>query len=326
MKVAITGASGHIGSCLVRELIKLGAQVKILVHRSRKSLETLPVELLEGDLLNKKSLENLCKGTDVVFHLAAQIAIDRKSRQQVLNTNIEGTRNLVEVCLEQQVSRFVHFSSIHALQVHPLDRVMNENRSLITNSKQVYELSKAEGERIALKAVEKGLNAIILIPTAVIGPYDFHNSYLGQALKKIYTNKLPILVTGGYDWVDVRDVVQATITAIEKGKKGERYILSGHWTSLKELSKLISHLGTRKTPRMVVPLFLARAVLPFIRFYFAIKGEHPLYTMDSLAILKESHRNISSRKAEIELDYHSRPLIETLRDTIDWYKQQGFIR
>ena len=325
MKVAITGASGHIGSCLVRELIQEKVQVRVLVHRSGKSLEGLPVETIQGDLLNPQILYKLCRDIDVVFHLAAQIAIDKKSAQNARQVNTEGTRNLAETCLKLKVPRLIHFSSIHALNVHPLERVMDENRDLVIHSKQVYESSKAEGERIILSAAEKGLHAVILSPTAVLGPYDYHHSYLGQALIRIYRNKLPVLVPGGYNWVDVRDVARAAISSVEKGRKGERYILGGHWNSLQELSKLISQISDQKTPRIIAPLFIARIGLPFIRLFSIINNEHPLYTKDSLNILKESHQNISSGKAVNELDFHPRPLIETLRDTFEWYKQQGLM-
>ncbi len=325
MKVAITGASGHIGSCLVRELTTQGAQIRVLLHQSRKPFEGFPLEIIEGDLLNSHSLEVLCKEVDVVFHLAAQIAIDRKSEAQVLQTNIKGTENLLKACEKQRVPKLIHFSSIHALDIYPLDRVMDENRNLIVNTKRVYELSKAEGERLVLKAVEKGLNAVILTPTAVIGPYDYHNSYLGQALIRIYKNQLPVLVPGGYDWVDVRDVVHAALASVKNGRRGERYILSGHWSSLKELSGVISTISGGRTPGIVAPLFVAQIGLPFIRLLSALKGEHPLYTRDSLEILKESHRNISFAKAERELDYHPRSLVESLTDTFAWYKHQGLI-
>ena len=326
MRVAITGASGHIGSCLVRELLKEKAQIKVLVHRSGKSLEGLPVEIIRGNLLDSQTLEKLCRDTDVVFHLAAQIAIDKKSAQNAREVNTEGTQNLAETCLKLKIPRLIHFSSIHALKVHPLDKLMDESRELASNSKQVYESSKAEGERIILHAAEKGLHAVILSPTAVLGPCDYQHSYQGQALIRIYRNQLPVLVPGGYNWVDVRDVSRAAIASAEKGRKGERYILGGRWYSLKELSELISHISGQKTPKVVAPLFIARIGLPFIRLYSVMKGEHPLYTKDSLDILKESHRNISSGKAGKELDFHPRPLIESLRDTFEWYKQQGLMK
>jgi dihydroflavonol-4-reductase len=134
------------------------------------------------------------------------------------------------------------------------------------------------------------------------------------------------LVPGGYNWVDVRDVARAAITSVERGRKGERYILGGHWSSLKELSELVSQISGQKTPGVVAPLFIAKIGLPFIKLFSIMNGEHPLYTKDSLDILKESHQNISSGKASNELDFHPRPLIETLKDTFDWYKQQGLMK
>jgi nucleoside-diphosphate-sugar epimerase len=198
MKIAITGASGHIGSCLTRELIKRGDKIKVLVHNTNSSLQDLDVEIVNGDLNNKESLENLCSDIDVVFHLAAKIAIDKSERDLVYKTNVEGTQNLIDVCISKKIKKFIHYSSIHAFDPHPLDEVLDETRAFIGKTKLVYEKSKAEGERMVLDSVSKGLNALVINPTAVVGPYDFHGSYLGQALIKIYQNKLPMLIPGGY--------------------------------------------------------------------------------------------------------------------------------
>jgi dihydroflavonol-4-reductase len=326
MKVAVTGASGHIGNCLVRELIKKKAEVRVLLHNSENDIRKLNIEIIKGDMLNPVSLNRLCEDADVVYHLAAKIAIDKKELGLVYRTNVEGTQNLVNICLENKIKKFIHFSSIHALDAHPLDQVLDENRRLVDNTKMVYDRSKADSERIVLKAVESGLDAVILNPTAVIGPYDFKQSYLGQALLKIYLNKLPMLIPGGYDWVDVRDIVGAAIRASTKGRKGERYLLSGHWHSLKELSEMIERISGKKTPKTQAPLFIARLGIPFIKIYSVLRNEHPLYTSESLDILKNSHQNISFKKAEKELDYNPRPLEETLKDTFIWYQQNILIK
>ncbi len=325
MKVAITGASGHIGSCLTRELIKRGDKVKVLVHNTNSSLQDLDAEIVKGDLLNKESLEKLCSDTDVVFHLAAKIAIDKSERDLVYKTNVEGTQNLIDICISKKIKKFIHYSSIHAFDPHPLDEVLDETRDFIGKTKLVYEKSKAEGERLVLDSVSKGLNALVINPTAVVGPYDFKGSYLGQALIKIYQNKLPMLVPGGYDWVDVRDIVEGSISAISKGRIGEKYILSGHYLSLKELSLLIGKVSNKRTPRFIAPLFLAKIGLPFIKLYSIITKDHPLYTGESLHILKNSNKFISNEKAQKELGYKPRDLYGTLNEAFDWYKQNGFI-
>jgi len=169
------------------------------------------------------------------------------------------------------------------------------------------------------------LDTIILSPTAVIGPLDYTPSLMGQAILLMAIGKLPALVPGGYDWVDVRDVVSSTLTALEKGRKGERYLLSGHWRTLKQISKLVSDIVDLRPRRFTCPNWLARLGLPFINLYCSVYDKEPLYTLDSLYALRTSHRNISHEKATKELDFRPRPFEETLKDTLDWFQKQGFL-
>lgn len=324
MRVAVTGASGHIGNCLVQELKKQGAEIRVLVHDFRSDLDEMNIELIPGNLLEPESLVNLCEGADVVFHLAAQIAIENRSSEHVYETNVTGTKNIIKAANRSGVRKFIHFSSIHAFQVGSPGSILDESRPLIDTSRTIYEFSKAEGEREVMKAVKEGLNAVIINPTAVIGPFDYRNSLLGQAILKIYRNKLPFLVPGGYNWVDVRDVVAASINAIESGRKGENYILSGKFCSLKDLSTLISKISGCKIPA-TVPVSLARLACPFINLYSTFLNKQPLYTYQSLDILVNSPDNISNAKARKELGYEPRPLEQTLRDTFDWYRANNFI-
>jgi len=324
MKVAITGASGHIGNCLVRELKKQGAGIKVLVHNFRSDLDELDVELIRGNLLEPESLIPLCKGVDVVFHLAAQIDIGNKSATQIFDTNVTGTKNIIKAANYARVKKFIHFSSIHAFQTEPSDLMLDESRPLVNSDKTIYEYTKAEGERVVMKAVKEGLNAVIVNPTAVIGPFDYRGSLLGQALLKIYQNKLPFMVSGGYNWVDVRDVVAASLQAIESGRMGENYILSGKFCSLEELSVIISKISGCKIP-VIVPVSLARIACPFFKIYSLISKKEPLYTYQSLNILVNSPTNISNAKAIKELGYKPRPLEQTLSDTFDWYRERNII-
>lgn len=324
MKVAVTGASGHIGNCLIQELRKRGAGIKVLVHNFRGNLDEMNIELIPGDLLEPGSLIKLCEGVDVVFHLAAQIAIENRSSEYVYETNVTGTKNIIKAAIYSGVRKFIHFSSIHAFQIDSPDRLLDESRALVDTNRRIYEYTKAEGEREVMKAVKEGLNAVILNPTAVIGPFDYRNSLLGQALIKIYQNKLPFLVTGGYNWVDVRDVVSASINAIETGRKGENYILSGEYRTLQELSAMISKISGCKIP-LNVPVSLARLACPFFKVYSTVTKTKPLYTYQSLDILVNSPVNISNAKAKKELGYEPRPLEQTLRDTFDWFREKKFI-
>jgi dihydroflavonol-4-reductase len=324
MKVAVTGASGHIGNCLVKELKKQGAGIKVLVYNSRIDPDEIDVEVIRGNLLEPESLDKLCDGVDVVFHLAAQIAIENRYSAQVYETNVTGTKNIIKAANHARIRKFIHFSSIHAFHVESQDQMLDESRSLVSSNKTIYEFTKAEGEREVMKAVKEGLNAVILNPTAVIGPFDYQRSLLGQALLKIYQNKLPFLISGGYNWVDVRDVVSASIHAIESGRKGEKYILSGQFCSLQELSAMVSKISGCKIP-LTVPVSLARLACPFFKVYSSITNTEPLYTYQSLEMLANSPVNISNEKARKELGYEPRSLEQTLRDTFDWYRENCFI-
>lgn len=325
MRVAITGASGHIGNCLCRELNKSGAQIKALVHNNEDDLVGMGVEIIRGDILDLDVVQRLCQDVDVVYHLAAKISIDRKDQELVHATNVRGTQNVIDACQAHSGTRLVHFSTIHTFGTHNSGDVIDETCDGITHSKIPYETSKAEAEQRVLSAVSSGLDALVLNPTAIIGPYDYQPSYLGQALIKMYLNKLPMLVEGGYDFVDVRDVVTAAISASTKGMKGEKYILSGQWLSLKELAIMIEQVTGRRTPKSVAPAFVARIGLPFISMWASITRTHPLYTAESLEILKHSSSRISNAKARSVLGFSPRPIEASLKDIFIWFEKQKMV-
>lgn len=325
MNIAITGVNGHVGINLCQALHDQGHTIKGLVHKHTEPAEKLPIELIQGDLLNKDSLRTFLQNTDVCFHLAAVISICGDPEGMVRQINHQGTKNLVEIAMEYQIKKFIHFSSIHAFQQHPLGQLLDETRPLVTSNAFAYDLSKAEGERCVIGAVQQGLDAVVLSPTAIIGPEDFQPSYTGKAMLQIYNRKIPALVPGGYNWVDVRDVVDAAIQAIDFGKKGEKYLLSGHWASLSELSGLISEVTGKKTVQSVMPIWLAYLGLPFITAYSKVSRVEPLYTRESLQIISEGNQYISNEKAKKELNFHPRELIESIRDMFHWFEQTGFI-
>jgi len=213
MKIAITGASGYLGSCLCKALKDKETLLKVLAHKNTHEFAKMGAEIIFGDILDKSTLTKLVEDADVVYHLAAALSIGEKNRELVREINVKGTRNIIEVCQSQNVKKLVHLSSIKTLQPVDSKNFLDESSPLITISSSAYDSSKAEAERLVLEAAEHGLDAVILNPTAIIGPYDAQPSYLGQALIKIYRNSLPMLVSGGYDFVDVRDVVEAAVQA-----------------------------------------------------------------------------------------------------------------
>ncbi len=325
MNIAVTGASGHIGANLCRELLHQGHSVRVLVHKSDRGIKELPLEFLKGDLMDPSSLSLLVRDIDIVFHLAAVISIQVKKKEEVFEKNVGGTQNILKAAQKEGVKRFVHFSSIHALDPLPFDRMLDESRPLALKDRVEYSRSKAMAELAVWEAVKEGLDAVILNPTAVIGPFDYAPSLLGRALILIYQGKIPALIHGGYDWVDVRDVAEASVAAVDKGEKGERYLLSGYWKSLGELAELIYGISGRRYRKMTCSAGLARVGLPFLGLYCRLNGSQPLYTRDSLRILQTGHKEISSAKAGRYLGFNPRPIEETLKDTFEWFEANGFM-
>jgi dihydroflavonol-4-reductase len=325
MKVAVTGGSGHVGANLVRTLIKQGHQVHALVRNDTRGLEGLKVKKFTGEVTDKESLLRCFKGVDRVFHCAARISIDVRDARDVYATNITGPKNVADACLECGVKRLVHFSSIHAFSSHPENRVIDETRELaVDRSHFPYDRSKALGQEEILKAVNRGLDAVIVNPGAVIGPNDFKVSRMGSVLLDIYHKRLPMLPQGGYNWVDARDIVEGALAAEKHGRKGETYLLTGRWASFKELAALITSCTGKNSLRPIVPAWTAAMAAPFSVMKARITGTTPRLTPMSIKSIK-MHRYISHQKATEELGYRPRSLEETIKDTLCWFGEQGML-
>jgi dihydroflavonol-4-reductase len=319
----VTGATGHVGANLCRSLAGRGDTVFALCHKPSDALDGVDVERVTGDVLQIETLRDALDGVEVVFHLAARISIDGDPDGQVHAVNVEGTRNVVAACLDAGVRRFIHFSSFHAFTQAPFDEELTEDRSPVGPTAFAYDRSKAAGEREVLAGVERGLPAVILNPTAIIGPHDHRPSLMGEVLLDLYHGRLPSLVPGGSDWVDVRDVCDAAVAGVERGTPGERYLLGGGWTTVRELATLVESITGRKGPRFTTPLWLARAGVPFARLHSRLSGRRPLYTIESLDRLVRSSRCVSHAKAARDLGFAPRPLRATLEDAYAWFEAAG---
>lgn len=325
MKIAVTGANGHVGYNLCKSLISKGHQVSALVHKHAKPINSLEVRLVNGDVLDRKSLLELMEGAEIVFHLAAQISITGDPSGSVFRSNAEGTRNMISAARELKVRRVIHFSSIHAFNHSPQDKVLDETRPLVGAEAFAYDRSKAEGERAVMEAAHQGMDAIVLSPTAIIGPEDPEPSLTGKAVLQILGHQIPALVPGGYNWIDVRDVVSTAISAMDKGRPGEKYLVAGTWHSLKDLSGLIGKHSGVKTVSTVLPFWSAWLGLPFITAYSKMVKRLPLYTSESLDIVAKGSRLIDNTKARKELGLDPRPLDVTIRELIDWFKDNNYL-
>ncbi|MFA6244043.1 MAG: SDR family oxidoreductase [Candidatus Hydrogenedentales bacterium] len=324
--IAVTGASGHIGANLVRALLERGDRVRVLVRKDVRAIEGLSVERVEGDVSDISALDKLIAGTDYVYHLAGKISLVPDRDGSVHRINVEGPRSVAEACLRHGVRRLVHFSSIHAFSEHPRDGVVDETRPLVDTSNPFpYDRSKAEGERAIQEAVKRGLNAVIVNPTAVLGPWDFKPSALGSVFLDLFAHRMPVLVNGGFDWVDVRDICAGAMAAAEHGRVGEKYLLSGHHLPFPALTRIIENVTGIRMPRLVMPMWTAYLGIPFAAMASRISGKPPKFTRASLHALW-NHQRISHEKASRELGYAPRPIEETIRDTHAWFEKAGHLK
>lgn len=326
MTVVVTGASGHLGGGLVRQLLAAGRRVRVLVHADARAVEGLDVTRVDGDVLDPESLRRAFAGAGTVFHLAAVISITGSQGGRVEAVNVGGTRNVVAACLATGVRRLVHFSSIHAFSQEPRNEPLDESRGPAHRpGSPAYDLSKALGEREVLDGVARGLDAVILEPTSVIGPYDFRPSRLGRYLLAVARGRIPATVAGGFDWVDARDVCASAIAAERSGRPGERYLLPGTYLPVAGLAALVAQAAGVRAPRFVLPQGPARAVAPLFTAFARLTGHEPLFTRDSLAAIRTGHPDVRGAKAASELGHAPRPLRETISDTLRWFEESGLL-
>jgi len=325
MSVLVTGAAGHLGANMVRALLAKGRSVRALIHHDRRALEGLELEAFLGNIMDPASIAKACSGCDTVFHLAVNISLRKDDWPLMHAVNVEGTRNVVNACIEKGVRRLVHFSSVHALQNEPWDSPIDEMRPLVEAGRaSPYDLSKAMAEKEITRGAELGLDTVIINPSGIIGPHDFKPSHFGAALLALARRKLPALISGGFDWVDARDVSQGALRAEAQAPPGSKYLLSGHWISIRDIAKEVEKICGVPRPRFVAPMWLAILGLPLAPLLFRLGADRSLYSSASLEALR-ANPLVSHAKATRDLDYRPRPISETLRDTLEWFLAAGHL-
>ena len=318
--ILVTGASGHLGNVLVRELIAEGEKVRALVYPGEplNSLQGMLIEVIVGDVLDRELMNRAMQGVDTVFHLAGIIAIRPGMEELMKRVNVEGTRTVAEVALQNRIRRFIHVSSVHAFRRESPTVVIDESTPLALDGPLgSYDRTKAEGTKIVLDLVKQGLNAIVACPSGIIGLHDYTGSEMGRALISFASNKPDILVDGSYDFVDVRDVVRGLILARDKGVTGEIYILSGARASVENLCLMAQAATGTKSPKIKVPIRFAIFMIGLFQGLVSWLKIKSRYTVYSLQTLLESSA-FSSLKARRELGYQARPLTEAIADFINW--------
>ena len=321
--IVVTGATGHIGNVLVRKLLARGEKVRAVVpsFEDFKPLEGLEVEIVNGDVRNVDSLIEAFKGAKIVYHLAGIVTILSGNDDFLYQVNVKGTKNVVDACLKNNVERLVYVSSVHALKEPPKGTVIDE--ACIYDAECVrgsYDLSKALASLEVLKGIDKGLDAVLICPSGVIGPCDYRISQMGHMFINFMKGNLKAYVEGAYDFVDVRDVAEGLIMACKDGKCGESYVLSGEQISVQELLFELEKITGMKAPSFKAPLWIVKAISSGSPLYHKFTGKEPLFTSYSIDVLN-SNSKISSSKARNELGYSPRPIKESINDSVKWFKE-----
>jgi dihydroflavonol-4-reductase len=321
--VLVTGAAGHLGNTLVRQLLAQGEQVRALIVPGEDvtSLAGLDLERVEGNILDRQSLRVAFENVDSVFHLAGVISILPGRDELMREVNVLGTWNVARAAGECGVRRLVYVSSIHALARPPKGMAIDESVPFDPrNAEGDYDRTKAEASLIVQQEAARGLDAVIVCPTGIIGPFDFRVSEVGRRIRSWLKPGPHILVNGRFDFVDVRDVARGLILARELGRKGESYILGGHLVSLPELLQHVRAASGERISAVTLPFIVALAAAPFASLINRLQGKSPQFTSYSLRTLA-SNANIDYGKARRELGYRPRPMGESIADTVAWWRE-----
>jgi dihydroflavonol-4-reductase len=322
--ILVTGATGHIGNVLVRRLLSAGERVRALIMPGEDTspLTGLDVEMVHGNVLDPDSLRRAMEGVGRVFHLAGIISILPGRNLMLRRVNVEGTRNVIAAAARAGVRRLLYTSSIHAIQRAPHGTCIDERLPFDpSNPAGEYDRSKAEASLEVMDAARAGLDTVIVCPTGVIGPHDYRESELGTLIRDCVAEKPQFFVDGAYDFVDVRDVAEGMVLASEKGRAGETYILSGERLSVGRMIDILWDLTGRRFSRIHIPFSLAEFASHFTPLYYKLSGAKPRFTSYSLKTLR-SNADISHAKATRELGYRPRNLMETIGDTVIWFRRE----
>ena len=329
----VTGAAGFLGGTVARQLIERGDRVRAFVLPNDPAMKFVPreAEIVEGDLCDKESLERfftIPAGMEsIVLHIASIVTVDPSYNQKVMDVNVGGTENIIELCLRhKECKKLVYCSSTGAIPEAPKGEEISEVD--VFHPEEVvgcYSQSKAIATQKVLDAVhEQGLNACVVHPSGILGPEDYAVGETTGTLIKIISGDMPAGIDGSFNLCDVRDLAHGTILAADKGTSGECYILGNDEVSFKDFSRLVSEESGCKKVSVFLPLKLADFMAKQMEKRAAKKGEKPMMTRFSVYNLARNNV-FDSSKAKRELGYTTRSYRETIHDEIKWLRATGKI-
>lgn len=319
MKVAVTGAAGYLGTNLLGLLVEQGHEVTA-IDRAIPEQRTDPnVTWVAGNVLDPESMHTALAGAELVYHLVALITL-AEQHDLAWRVNTDGVRTVAEAALALGVHRMVHASSIHAFDQYTCGGRIDETSARSTDpGLPVYDRSKWAGEVELRKVIEQGLDAVICNPTGVFGPLDYSTplSRINRTLEDATRGRVPAMIGGGFDLVDVRDVAKGLILAGERGRTGENYLLGGSMISMLELCRTAAECGGKKGPKFSISPKVVNGLLPVLE---------PIGRMFKTDILSKAALGalvcapiVDHGKAEREIGYQPRPIDATVRDLATFF-------
>lgn len=327
MKAFVTGATGFIGASIVRELLKDGIAVRALVRPGSdlRNLEGLPVEVQQGDLLDRTSLENGCDGCDWVFHAAADYRLWTRTPHSMYRANVEGTRNLLEAALASGAERVIYTSSVGTLG-NPGDGTPGDEQTPVTLRDMAgdYKKSKFLAEREAEKFVDRGLPLVIVNPSTPVGPQDIKPTPTGKIIVDFLNGNMPAYLDTGLNLIAVEDCARGHILAAQKGQIGSKYILGNRNLTLREIFAMLERITGQPAPKVRLPYWPILLAAYANEGIARITGREPLIPLAGVQMARKFMYFDSSRAVN-ELGLPQTSVESALGRAVDWFMANGYL-
>lgn len=328
MTTLITGATGFLGSAVLRRLVATDHDVRALVRpgSDRRNLADVSVETIEGDLTDLASLKRALTGCRALFHVAADYRLWTPDPDVAYRVNVDGTRALMLAALDAGVGRIVYTSSVATLGLTS-DGTPADEQTPVSLDDMVghYKRSKYLAEDAVKTLVrERGLPAVIVNPSAPVGPRDIKPTPTGRMIRDAASGRMPAFVDTGLNVVHVDDVAAGHLAAFERGSMGERYILGGEDMTLQQILTEVCRLSGRKPPRVRLPHGLILPVAYAAEAWAAVTKHEPVVTVTGVRLAKK-RMFFCWDKARRELGYTAQPASQALADAVRWFRDNGYL-